>query len=972
MSFTSSEWHRWDLHLHTASSYDYKYKSKDADDKLYQALVDADVRAAAITDHFKIDPDRIKHLREIASKKEEEDGTPKIIFFPGVELRMNQGGNNNLHVILIFSNEADLRALCEDFNAFKREHAKSAESDETIQWYFNNIADFAKRHDALISIHAGGKSQGLDEELSSTYLFNQAIKTEIVKDIQFLEMGRKRDLDNYAKRVFPDLAKRNIPRKPMIICSDCHDPRDYAPKEALWIKADLTFDGLKQCVYQPMERVYVGDVPPMLDRFRKNPQANIREISVRRIDNPANKQANWFNFQMPLSYGMTAVIGNKGCGKSAFSDIIGFLCKSTSMNDASFLNGNKFRQLPHNYAKDYEASITWADGKSSSLSLAESGVNQSSLMEDAQYLPQQYIESVCNDFGDAFQKEIDRVIFSYVDDTGKGNAENLEQLIELKARALRIQEGNAIEELRKLNARIIRLEDKKTAAYREEISRNLAKQREVLQRHDSSKPTEVPKPESKTADAKYQEELNRINQSIAKKEEERQKATALILQKDIFATEANSLLSQIELLEGQFEKTSEQMDEFVAKWGLNSADCKMSLSSPKNHLRELLTQAARAGKAAQDTFKRFTSEWEDLQNQKNLLIASADREEKQYQKYLADKEEWERKRQAIIGDTNPPLEGTLKFFENEWTYLESGLEQEYQEALAARDELTRQLFRYKMDLLQIHKDIYGPIEDTIRSILEGLDDNQGDKGKKAKNHQGIDIVFQAEISSNPEFEDMALRYIDQRYAGKFGHPKDVAHQKFCELLQKTRYDDADSVLELVHSIGEEASMKNSEDASKKVSDRQGFYDLIHSLSYLNVAFKLKMGERNLDNLSPGERGMTLLIFYLALSKDSKPIIIDQPEDNLDNQSIFSKLVPCISKAKQHRQVVIVTHNPNIAVACDAEQIVYCTMNKENHEIRYECGPIETPKIRNHITDVLEGTMPAFNLRTQKYTMKIHG
>ena len=634
MSFTSSEWHRWDLHLHTASSYDYKYKGEDADDKLYQALVDADIRAAAITDHFKVDADRIKRLREIASGKDKEE--EKIVFFPGVELRTDKGSKSNLHVILIFSDvEENLYDLCAAFNVFKSDYAKSSKSDETIYWIFNDVIDFAKRHNALISIHAGGKSQGIDGEISNTLPVSMAIKEDIVKDVHFLEMGRKRDFDDYEEHVFPDLAKQNISRKPMIICSDCHDPRNYAPKEALWIKADLTFDGLKQCVYQPTERVYVGDVPPMLDRFYKNPQANIREISVKRIDNPANKQANWFNFQMPLSYGMTAVIGNKGCGKSAFSDIIGFLCNSTSMNDASFLNDKKFRQSPHNYAKDYEASITWADGKSVSRSLSESGVNSISFMEDAQYLPQQYIENVCNDFGDAFQKEIDRVIFSYVDDTGKGNAENLEQLIELKAKMLRIQESNAIEELKKLNARIIRLEDKKTAAYRDEISRNLEKQREILQRHDSSKPTEVPKPESKTADAKYQAELNCINQSIAKKEDGLQKTAALILQKDIFTTEANSLLSQIELLESQFKKISEQMDEFVAKWGFNGADWEMSLTSPKNHLRELLTQAAQSSKDAQDTFKRFTSERENLQNQKNSLIASADRGEKQYQKYLA-------------------------------------------------------------------------------------------------------------------------------------------------------------------------------------------------------------------------------------------------------------------------------------------------------------------------------------------------
>ena len=127
-----------------------------------------------------------------------------------------------------------------------------------------------------------------------------------------------------------------------------------------------------------------------------------------------------------------------------------------------------------------------------------------------------------------------------------------------------------------------------------------------------------------------------------------------------------------------------------------------------------------------------------------------------------------------------------------------------------------------------------------------------------------------------------------------------------------------------------------------------------------------MGNRDLSELSPGERGIVLLIFYLALSKNKMPIIIDQPEDNLDNQSVYSKLVPCICKAKQKRQVIIVTHNPNIAVACDAEQIIYCNMDKNSFSISYEAGAIEDPIIMNRVIDVLEGTMPAFDLRRKKY------
>ena len=88
-----SEWRRWDLHLHTASSYDYKYKGKDADVLLCDALSKNEISAVAITDHFLIDADRIKHLRTIA---------PDIVFFPGVELRTDKGGNN-IHIILILN-----------------------------------------------------------------------------------------------------------------------------------------------------------------------------------------------------------------------------------------------------------------------------------------------------------------------------------------------------------------------------------------------------------------------------------------------------------------------------------------------------------------------------------------------------------------------------------------------------------------------------------------------------------------------------------------------------------------------------------------------------------------------------------------------------------------------------------------------------------------------------------------------------
>ena len=129
-----------------------------------------------------------------------------------------------------------------------------------------------------------------------------------------------------------------------------------------------------------------------------------------------------------------------------------------------------------------------------------------------------------------------------------------------------------------------------------------------------------------------------------------------------------------------------------------------------------------------------------------------------------------------------------------------------------------------------------------------------------------------------------------------------------------------------------------------------------------------MNNKELQQLSPGERGLVLIIFYLALNKEKEPIIIDQPEDNLDNESVYTKLVPCIIQAKKDRQVIIVTHNPNIAIACDAEQIIISRIDKENNKITYKSGSIENPEINSKVVDILEGTRPAFDLREKKYIL----
>jgi hypothetical protein len=149
-------------------------------------------------------------------------------------------------------------------------------------------------------------------------------------------------------------------------------------------------------------------------------------------------------------------------------------------------------------------------------------------------------------------------------------------------------------------------------------------------------------------------------------------------------------------------------------------------------------------------------------------------------------------------------------------------------------------------------------------------------------------------------------------------------------------------------------------------------DTIFGLEHLSPKYKLRWSGKDLDQLSPGEKGTLLLIFYLLIDKRDNPLIIDQPEENLDNQTVYEILVPCLREARHKRQVIIVTHNPNLAIVCDADQVIHCRIDKINkNRVTYTSGAIENPTI-NHLTiDVLEGTRPAFEHRGSKYQSDEH-
>jgi ABC-type cobalamin/Fe3+-siderophores transport system ATPase subunit len=118
-----------------------------------------------------------------------------------------------------------------------------------------------------------------------------------------------------------------------------------------------------------------------------------------------------------------------------------------------------------------------------------------------------------------------------------------------------------------------------------------------------------------------------------------------------------------------------------------------------------------------------------------------------------------------------------------------------------------------------------------------------------------------------------------------------------------------------------------------------------------------------DDLSTGQKNTAILSLLLAAGKG--PVLIDQPEDQLDSEFLFQELVPMIREAREKRQLIIITHNANIPVNADAE-LVYALEAREGHGKCRTQGGLDRRETAKAVLDIMEGSEEAFRRRKEKY------
>jgi len=128
--------------------------------------------------------------------------------------------------------------------------------------------------------------------------------------------------------------------------------------------------------------------------------------------------------------------------------------------------------------------------------------------------------------------------------------------------------------------------------------------------------------------------------------------------------------------------------------------------------------------------------------------------------------------------------------------------------------------------------------------------------------------------------------------------------------------------------------------------------------------KIMLEGAPIETLSPGQRCTALM--PIILTEGDCPLLIDQPEDNLDNTMVFHVLVDVLRRLKDHRQVIVATHNPNIPVSGDAEQVVVLRSRTLREGEVLDQGAVDLPELVRHVIEIMEGGDQAFETRARKY------
>jgi ABC-type lipoprotein export system ATPase subunit len=771
---------------------------------------------------------------------------------------------------------------------------------------------------------------------------------------------------------FPKLAVSGSDAHCFVGQSGDNDKRgygDFPSSKITWIKADPTFLGLCQAIREPSKRSFIGAKPPKLEEVDQNKTFFIERVEVRKNAGSSLTDEWLAKCNIPLNPDLIAIIGNKGSGKSALADVIALLGNSKQKDHFSFLSTKRFRAKPKDLAKHFKGQMTWCD-QSRSETKALSEDPESTAVEMVRYIPQAHFEKLCNDHvsgqSDIFENELRAVIFDHTSSAIRQKALDFAQLIELQESSYRDQLGEYRKELRRLNQEIEAIESQLQPDARKSLEELLTLKKKQIEEHHKITPKVEPKPSEQLTPEQQQAatELEEIDVKLREIEDRERTSTTTTASLTAKTQAVQALRERLRILQRQFKTFQQETSADLQTLGLEPSAI-VTLTINEAPLDKVIQEVTLEHKGLNEKVEADNAEKQVLLEKQSDFNARLNEPQLKYQQSVKAMQAWQEKLAELTGADDVP--DTFKGVEARIRQLDK-LPTDLTDRRTNRRQLSGEIFDILEAQRKAREALFKPVQDLIQNNRLIRDEYK--------------LQFQATLGGSTDALSTALFALIKQNAGDFRGDEEshAAVKRIAENLDLSTKDQALQFVTELHdkiataarggntsAVGITSILRTAKAPSGVNKTSADVYDLIFGLSFLEPRYSLLFQDTQIEQLSPGQRGALLLIFYLLVDKGRNPIILDQPEENLDNETVVNLLVPVLTEAKRKRQILMVTHNPNLAVVCDAEQVIYCSFDrKKSSKITYVSGAIETPTINVHVVNVLEGTKRAFDNRRSKY------
>lgn len=962
-----SEWRRWDLHVHTPES---RLGSSFGGltweqyvTALETAAAEARVSVIGVTDYMVLDG-----YEKLFAEKNTNGRLQSVdLLIPNIEFRMMpqtaHGKALNLHLLidpsdidhidkikralrnLKFSYDGQQYGCCrEELIAFGRAQDQQLTGDEAAYTFgirqfkpertaIKKWLDYEKwlRENSLIGI-ANGK-----DGISGLPLDGfAAIRDEILKWSHFVFSGNPSDREHYLG-LKPGTPKDEIIRqyrslKPCVHGSDAHAV-EYLFKpdndRFCWVKSDPTFHGLHQILWEPEDRIHVGKLPP---------QPSDHSQQIRRI--LLSNSSGWFaTDSIELNSGLVAVIGEKGAGKTAVADLSSFA--SGYPMDRKSLSSFITKGVLH--LSGTKIQLEWGGGDRTEGVLTDTPFN--STRPRVRYLSQDFVERLCSSDheGTELQKAIEDVVFAKLDEIQKEGYSSFGELRKAREATSNIQKEALRGELATLHKEVDRLQ--------EAIDQRGSKVKSKVEVEQQVEELKKQLPDATlSVDQKVLEELEKqqvllkdIEEQISARSRRRRTIEGSIESYVAIKKSTNQEIANInrQLLDAGVDEATTQ--KLLPTWAPDVDDLLLKEVEKLNVEITSLKGSESAPKEPPSVFGVQAS------------IATL--------KELVAKDEVSRKRLLDLQKQIAERTAMAERLGKEILNLDEKVTKKLEKQLSKQVDLYLDVFQALSTDEAGLKELYSPMQEAI--------DQFG-----AEMQFSVSVGYQIDVKS---WMDRSARFYDGRRGGADEKRQEIERVVETKLVPAWKSGDSKKIKEAFEEFlaAVDARTFPAKYGTSKLS-RVELNDWMFSVEHIELSYKIHYSGTELEYLSPGTRGIALLVLYLLMDEDdTRPLLIDQPEGNLDNSSIYKQLVPYIRKAKKRRQIILITHNPNLVVATDAEQIIIATAERPTTQpyprLRYDSGGLEHSVvgsdlgIREAVCLLLEGGEDAFRARENRYS-----